>query len=630
MKKSTCFASICMGLILFSLLVTPPAYSASAKDPLMELLPDSTLFCVRVNNFTTSLGLLDQYLAGASPMPLSMSVNMILGGALGDNMMNGVNKYGTFALVGLMPDGQSEPTAAFLLPITDLQPFTSNPNCEGPDENGLYLLDAPNSPIGALSFVPIANASYLLVEPASEKEVLQAVRTGLDKKKKSLADRINSMDAKNASSAPAWAWLNIETGYAMAAPLIRQGFEEGMKQGMEQSAIPTNAQNMTALLDAFDKWMQQADSLSLILTPTATLLTAETNLSAKADSELAKLLVRDPAMKSGFTMGGYLNSEAPISGLMNMNKTLWGTLNQGFLEAFMMGMGTENNPPDLMTKFKAMMDKSMQALGSEIAFSFAYRAGMPPFSMQEAVAVNDAKTMREMLQNSSALVTEIYSNIGMPTEFSFKEGVETYKGVSIDRGTFKITLPEDAPEPQKAAMEAMYGKEGMSYPFAITEKAMFVTMGPGAEDALKKMIDKKDNLPPMPADMQTAMQIIPKAESADFILSINAIKAMKGFSEMMTSMPQTMPQGADMPPFAKLLEGIPMNTQSSMAIGTHIDGGRVRTTIALPKQHLMEIVGVTMQIQQKIMMQQMQQQMQQQQQEQEQMQSAPDSSASMP
>jgi hypothetical protein len=619
MKKMRWFSVVCLFSFLLGSLGA--ATLAGGKDPLMDLLPDNTLFCVRINNFTASLELLDQYLAGASPMPLSMTFNMFLGGAMGDPMLAGMNKYGSLVLVGIGSKDQPEPAVALLLPVTDPKQYTSSPNCQGPDESGLYTLNVPNSPAGPMSFVPLEGNPYLLVGPANQKAALQTVRTCLKEKKNSLTQRVNLIDAQNASSAPAWIWLNMETGYELLAPVLRKGMEEGVKQAQAQPSamMGMDPNGFGGLFDAFDGWMRQTDSLSVVLTPKPDLLTAEMNFIPKQNTELAKLLVRDPAMKSGFKMGGYLDPEAPISGLMNMNKPLWNKVNQIFIEMFAGAMGGQNKSVDLIAKFKPLIEKSMTALGSEIAFSFGYHAGTPPFSMREVIEINDEKAMREVLQESTGMVNDLYSSMGLPATFSFKEKASQYQGVSIDQASIQFALADSASAEEKAAIETIYGKEGLTYPFAVSKNKMMVTMGPNADAELKKLIDLQAMPPAMPADMQTAMKIIPQADTADYVMSLNVIRLMKGMSEMMATMAQTAaPQGTPVPPFAQMLEGIPMNTQSTMAIGTHIEQGRIQTHLALPKQHLMEIVAVAMQVQQKVMMQQMQQQMQQQQQPQSQ------------
>ena len=613
MRNTRCLVTVFSMLLMVSpSFLVCPSYAAAGQASLMTALPENTLFCVRINNFTNTLGQMDQYLAGTSPIPLSMTINMLLSGILGDPTMNGINKYGTFAVVGIILEDQAEPAVAFLVPTTDLKQYTSNPNCQGPDENGIYTMNGPNSSVGPIIFIPIINNSYLLIGTPDQSDTLLSIQAVLKEKKTSLTDTLNTVDAENAASAPVWAWLNLKIGYDLAAPFIHKGFEEGMKAQTEKG-MGDQKKIAEGLMTGVDEWMQQSDSLSVVLTPQSDLLSAEFYFIAKEDSELAKTLVRSPDTKTGFTLGGYLNPEAQINGLMNMNKPLWIKANEKVL-ALLTTAVSGSESPDLMTKIKSMMDLSMKAMGSEIAFSFGYNAGTPPFSMREVVAINDQKALQEMLQESSSMVSELYGEMGLPMTFHIEQGVETYKGFTLDTVSIRMDLSENSSEQEKIQLETLYGKEGLTYPLAISKDRLMLTMGPNTDENLKKLIDTSSSLPSMPVDMQSAMKIIPHADTADFVMSINVVRLIKGFAEMMA---KAAPQGTPIPPFGSLLEGIQMNAQSAMAVGAHIEKGQIRTTVALPKQELMEIMAVVMQIQQKVMLQQMQQQMQQQQQQQQ-------------
>ena len=65
---------------------------AAQPDPLLNMVPDDALFCLRINELNASLGRMDQYLMGASPLPVSlvMLVNMQIAGIVGDPMLTGL------------------------------------------------------------------------------------------------------------------------------------------------------------------------------------------------------------------------------------------------------------------------------------------------------------------------------------------------------------------------------------------------------------------------------------------------------------------------------------------------------------------------------------------------------------
>src|SRR3989304_8208540 len=67
--------------------------SETDSDEILRKIPSDCLFCVRINNFEDTLSMLDQYLAGGSPMPMgtSMLIRMQLANILGSPQLTGLN-----------------------------------------------------------------------------------------------------------------------------------------------------------------------------------------------------------------------------------------------------------------------------------------------------------------------------------------------------------------------------------------------------------------------------------------------------------------------------------------------------------------------------------------------------------
>lgn len=595
---------------VFLMVLAGAGYSAQSQDALLDLLPADTLLCFRLNNFSGTFEQLDQYLAGVSPMPVSMLFTTQLGSAIGDPLLNGVNKFGTIAAALLAGADGEEPMGVLLLPAADVQMFLSSPYGKV-DEKGLYTLTPPGSSVGPVSFVPLKGSSYLLMVPESQKETLVSVQACLKDKKRSLSQRLKAEDAQRSASAPFWLWLNVEKGYEMLAPAIRETIEVGVEEVFRSSssnpmAIEPNA--VGALLDGMDSWVRQVDSFTVVFAPQAEQFTAEMIFAAKTGSELAGLLVREPGMKSGFAMGGYLDPQAPLNCLTRTNTPLVMKTNKVGMELWTAVL-TKGQPDAALTaQINELIEKSTQALGTEMAFSFGYQAGMPPFSIREVVEVKDAAAFRQVIRSGVDLVNVLYSKMTFPAVFRLQEKVSEYKGIPIDQAVIQFTPTDSLSAEEKAALDVLYGKEGLKYPFAITEKAVFVTMGPQAEEELKKLLDLKDNLPPTPMEMQNAMKLIPQSQSADMAASLNILRLLKGLYGMMGAMQETIDPNSPVSSFASIAEQIPVNSQSALAIGMRIDGGCMQSHVILPKQHLMEIMSWFMQIQQKMMMGQLPQQ----------------------
>ena len=105
-----------------------------------------------------------------------------------------------------------------------------------------------------------------------------------------------------------------------------------------------------------------------------------------------------------------------------------------------------------------------------------------------------------------------------------------------------------------------------------------------------------------------AMETLKGTSFNDFVCSVNIIKFMQGMGDMMETMGDQM--GPDCPPnpafeMFKMLSNV--QTQSCLVAGGKTADGTAAVRLALPKQHLIEIVSTVMQIQQKMMMQQQQQ-----------------------
>ncbi|MCK5000250.1 MAG: hypothetical protein KAS23_11970, partial [Anaerohalosphaera sp.] len=72
MKPTNRMKTITFVAVLFAAIMPSVAMSATTTDPLLNMIPADSLFCVRVNNLDQALSSLDQFMTGASPMPVGM------------------------------------------------------------------------------------------------------------------------------------------------------------------------------------------------------------------------------------------------------------------------------------------------------------------------------------------------------------------------------------------------------------------------------------------------------------------------------------------------------------------------------------------------------------------------------
>jgi hypothetical protein len=605
----------------FSILVVLSAVSgfmavpAAAASDVMDLLPSDCTVCVRVNNLQVSLGQTDQYLAGATPMPmgLSMLATMQLAGIFGDPLLTGINMQGNFVMATLDMETQQTDIKTvqkekdlflfFLIPSSGIPNFLkSNTNLSPAGADGVYTLKAPNSSVGSLAVIPLSEPNYLLISREQSKTELLAVQKAMKEKKTSLKNTLSPDAGKAAAGNPVWAYVNIDKLYQLYGSKLNDGFNEMQKTITAQAAktnepVPTEMMNKG--FDMFKYFAEQGGGMTLSLNPAPQQLQLETAFSAKTGSELDGMLKPGAVAGKDWRYAGTLDNAAAVKLLMRFNKPLLEKLNSRMID--ILCKNTTEADKASTEKMKSLVSRMMTAIGDEAAVSFSYRAGTPPFEFREMIAVNDAKTLLDLQKESTELVGNLYQTMGMPMTFTYVPSVEKYNGTDIGLYQFKFSAKDPNDKTMKA-MEMMYGKQGLQYPMAVTADKFLMAMGPDAMTQIKAMIDAKQ---PGPAagDIKTAFALIPDNTRAEMVASINLLRLIKGASEMGQQM--TAQQGMNMPDFWK---GIDIGTTTScMATAVFIENGCVRCRTVLPKEHLAQTAKVLMQVQQQQMNYYMQQ-----------------------
>jgi len=593
--------------LVWTAVLAVPAHAAPIQDPMLEMLPADTVFCVRINQFNTSLGKMDQYLMGASPLPVSLAMlaGMQMAGIVGDPMLNGINREGTFAAVGIVMDDKTI-DMSILVPMSDYDAFiNNNPHCKPSEADGVTMLAAPNSPVGALLMMPLAEGKYALVNSEDNLNAL----TGLHKKMtaKTTAGLSASLDAAQsaqAAAAPVWAYINIARLYALYGQQMLDGLN-AMTQQIPQDEATSAAMNFSrGMLEAMMKtFAGQADTLTLALTPDTANLSLEMTLKAQKGTDLAAALIANPNAASDFTLAGLADDRDAVNAVFKMNKPSMEKLNAMMLEVITAAMGDTFSDADKQ-QLTELSQKSVHAMGKQGFVGFRYDAGTPPFAIRQAVEVTEPDFIKTTAPAGLAVANQLYKAMKMPFTLTYQPEVESYMNVPI--GEVKIQMQDTDDEALKTAMR-IYGKDGLAYYTAQHEKLIFIAFGADSKQTLKALIDAPADKP-AGGDLQKAMAILGDAgQKADFVASVNYLKLAKGF---MGIAGQTDPQVSSM--MTAMTEVMNEPTQSCMAVSATVADGKAAARFVLPKQHLSEIMNAVMKVQQIIIQQQMQQQMQQQ------------------
>lgn len=589
------------------LLVGSAAQSAQeASDPLLNTLPADCIGVLRVNNLNDALTKIDTYLAGASPVPLTMMVNMQLAAITGDPALTGIDKAGSFVLIA-MPAGEEEVAAGLLVPVTSFDEFIGANQFITKSEDGTALLKAPQSPVGGSVLSPVLGGKYALAMPEEEKELLAVLKSAIENKtSQRLSARLNAVQAKEAVSAPVWGFVNLSLAYDKYGQDLLAGIEETMQAASQEATAGMMAFAGKMYSEMFKEFAGDADSLTFSVQPEAALLTIDTTLRSKDGSELAKMLQADPAAAKDYKLAGFADNAYAVNGAIKINQPLFKQYNEMMIRIMDTAAQGETSS-EQSAKTKELMNQMMQMLGSEVVFSFSYAAGTPPMRLREVFELKEGSSMKSLMEPGLEVANAMYKSMGFPFAMTYKPGSETYKGVAID--ALKLTFSgeqENADEQLTKEFEKIYGPEGIEYYMAQKGRLVFVTMGSKGLDEIKGLIDQQAS-PPAGGDIKQALDLLAPTGHTDAAVSINVIRLMKGLGEMLQSI--TAGQTTQSP-FTNIFSGLNLQSQSSLVIGSKVADGQLGLRTALPKQHLIEIVTAAMQIQQQMMQQQ--QQMQQQ------------------
>jgi len=593
------------GLVLWALGLSLTAVGAGVvgaaqpapTDP-MRIIPADALFCIRLNKLATSLGQMDQFLTGVSPVGLSMPVRAGLGKLLGAPEPAGINMAGDIAVFGPLPGGEKpDPKrVGVLLPVSDFQQFLTNPNVVKPDAQGILKINMEGKP----GVTGIQMGSYLLLTRAADQQALTEAKNWTSGGASSLAQRLSPDELKRATGSPAWAYANIQIAAKMYGPMLQQKIKEATKNMQEKQAKggpmvgpPAAVIDMwTSLLNSF---MQETQFVSLSLDPSATVIRIAPVVAAVANTDMAKILSLSGPPQSQPNLAGYMENGAITTGVATFSPAFVRAITLKRIDLFTALMG-QAMPQEDVARLKKLAIDSADIFGGATAWSFSSDPkGKPPFRVRRVVTIRDRQKFNDVLDQAfkvmnQGAIADVAKKFGLKMQFSLKRNAETYKDVPIDAGSIVIQ-PIDVNSPQGQQMKAAFGS-GFNLRTAVMNDLLFTTMSADPDKDIHALIDQAKSGTPgqVPSEVQAAMQLLPDAKNASFFGTYNYVRAMQMAMAFMP-MPMPMPQ-------------VEVSTQSNVAFAGNIGNGRLLTDIAIPKQQVLEVMQIVMKMQQQMMQEQ--------------------------
>jgi general secretion pathway protein G len=605
MAKSKCLRVTVVAalLVLFTASAAWAETAAkSAGDELLAMVPAESLFCVRINNFDYTLSQTDQFLAGVSPMPMgvSMLVRMQLAQLFGSPQLQGINMGGSFAIFATAaPGGSMQPDMlSILVPIADYKQFVSgNPNIGQPDEKGI-------SKITGVGGLVTQVGKFALIKPPGSYDKLVALKKSISEDKMAnLTSALDAVETKQASEQPIWAYGNIQQVSKTFGPLIFATLQQAKTAmaGMPSTGmgpIGSPEKIIDIYIKLLETLMKETKSLTIALNPKPDVLNITETITALPGTDMANMFVADAAASKENKLLGYLEDGAMMNIAAKVNAPCCKKLYDKAFDLFAPIFGDTITAEDI-AKMKTLTADAIDSLTGPIAFSFSTNAKYkPPFAIKYVLEVKDADKFNRVIEESIALwnkgtLADFYKGFGMQADCTIKRAADSYKGVSIDSA--KIVIKSTDPNsPQAQMLAAMYG-DGFEYRWAIVDGLCVMAVGGDVDSTIRALVDqvKAGGPKQIGNEMNAALALLPEADKADMVGTFNYVRVLNMVPAMMGAMmPVPMPQ-LDIP------------TKSNIVFAGNVGNGKLTVDIAIPKQHLAEIMAAF----QMMMQHQMQQQM---------------------
>jgi len=604
-------AAVVLLVLLF--LATGLQAQSSAGDHLLKMIPAESLFCLRVNNFEYTLSQIDQFLAGVSPMPMGLSIlaRTQLAKVLGSPQINGVNMNGSLVIFGAIPPGEQTQTNPIskvfiggLISVTDYRQLISgNPNCSQPDEKGISKITSNGTPIMLVTQVGnYALISWVAVNDYAKLVAMAKVMSVT--KAAGLASTLDATEAKLAMTEPIWAYGNVQQASKTFGNIVFEKIEElktNMKniKAKDPNTPPMmNTENiMNMYAGILETLMKETQYLSIAINPKPNVLNITKTISAVPGTDIANMFVADTSANQKNKLLGYLEDGAMMNFGFKINSSFWKQLNIKSIDLLAVMAGESMTTKDI-DRMKALAADVIDCVGGPIACSASIDTKTkPPFVANYVIAVKDKEKFNRLIEEATQMlntsgIMDFYKDMGIETGFTIQRGVDRYKDVSIDSAKFTMKST-DAGSPQGQMINAIYG-DGFDYQWGMVDGLWVCTIGSNANSAIRELIDQvKAGGPKQIGDeMKAALTFLPEADKADFVVTYNFLRLFKMATAMV---PVPIPQ-MDIP------------TKSNIVFAGKAGNGKMVVDIALPKEHLMEIMAVFMKMQQQMMMMQQQQQ----------------------
>jgi general secretion pathway protein G len=347
-----------------------------------------------------------------------------------------------------------------------------------------------------------------------------------------------------------------------------------------QPPMQNPAEIMKVYFECIKAFLNQSKSITVSLTPKPDVLRISETISALPQTKLAELFTEESATKTDNKMLCYLKDGS----MFNMAGKISGKYNKLGMDFFVKMFGKDITE-EQKTRINNYLTNYANVFSGSFAGSFTITPkNQPIFAGEMIYEVKDKTRFDEVMKEGATFLeysgmADFYKEMGIVMSSVYSPDVDSYKGFSISSAkfAFKSTDPN---APQAQMIEKMYG-EGLETRWALVDDLCVYTMGANADSQIKKLIDEvtAPGSKEICSEIKAATALLPGSENADLFMTFNLLRVFKAIPEMTGIMPAPVPMPA-----------MDFETTSNVVIAANIGESKLTVDVAIPKQHLMEIM----------------------------------------
>ncbi len=235
---------------------------------------------------------------------------------------------------------------------------------------------------------------------------------------------------------------------------------------------------------------------------------------------------------------------------------------------------------------KTIFDSFMENTSGSMAMSAT--PASKPGQLFSAITVTKIKDAEKMQKSMDAMIElskkGIFNYPGISMNVQLDKNISKYKDANINSLKYALKA-QDSNSPEAQAIKSMFS-DGFDAKYAIVNNISLFALGSDNAAMINQLIDKtKSPSAATSEEVKKAFSLIEGSENADVFATFNILRVMK---MGMSFIPTPTPQIPDIP------------TTSNIVLAAKTDSGQMKLDVAVPKEHIKEIMTLvqTMQMHQ--------------------------------